>query len=60
MVKKRLEYVDAISGIMILRMVYTHCCEFASVNDHDVIYDYLGCFLLWRSESTRLNSSHSV
>lgn len=47
MVKKRLDYVDAISGIMILRMVYTHCCEFASVNDHDVIYSYLGCFLLW-------------
>ncbi len=44
---KRLDYMDAISGVMILRMIYLHCCGFSSISDHPILYRYLGCFLLW-------------
>lgn len=41
MVKKRLDYIDAIGGIMILRMVYLHCCGFALTNSHSLVFGIL-------------------
>jgi fucose 4-O-acetylase-like acetyltransferase len=44
---KRILYLDAISGIFILRMIYAHCCAASSVTNHDIIFLMTGLFLMW-------------
>lgn len=39
--------IDAISGIFILRMVYSHICMYAEHNNHTELMGITGMFLMW-------------
>lgn len=47
MVTNRNNVLDVLSGIFILRMVYTHTCMYAGLDDHTVLFDITGMFLMW-------------
>lgn len=47
MVTNRNNVLDVLSGIFILRMVYTHTCMYAALDDHTVLFDITGMFLMW-------------
>lgn len=39
MVANRNSVLDVLSGIFILRMVYTHTCMYAGLTNHTVLYN---------------------
>lgn len=39
--------IDIVSGIFILRMVYTHTSMFAEFSNHTFLFGITGMFLLW-------------
>ena len=55
MVTNRNNVLDVLSGIFILRMVYTHTCMYAGLDDHTVLFDITGMF----SDSQRILSLHN-
>lgn len=38
---------DILSGIFILRMVYTHSCMYAEQSSHTFLFNLTGMFLMW-------------
>lgn len=47
MAVKRNIVFDTLSGVFILRMVYTHTCMYAEQSSHTILFSLTGMFLMW-------------